>query len=68
MNNSDLPASTEEKWTAYIDGRLGAAEAAAFERENAGAVQDRTATARIANALRVHLPAPTLKNADFFNE
>lgn len=68
MNNSDLSASNEEKWIAYVDGRLGPEESAAFERDHSDAALEKAATARIAGALRFHLPAPTLKNPDFFNE
>ena len=68
MNNSDLPASPEEKWTAFIDGRLGTDEAAAFARENPDAFFEKTAATKIAAALRRHSPAPILRNADFFNE
>jgi hypothetical protein len=51
-----------------MDGRLSAEEAAAFERMNPEAPREKTEASRIAAALRVHLPAPRLKNADFFNE
>jgi len=68
MNNFDSPASPEEKWTAFLDGRLGAEDAAAFEREHPEAAAEKTAVAKIAGALRKHSPAPVLRNADFFNE
>lgn len=68
MNNSDLPASPEEKWTAFIDGRLGADEAAAFARENPDVAAEKVAATKIAQALRRHSPPPVLRNADFFNE
>ena len=68
MNNSDLPASPEEKWTAFVDGRLGTEEAAAFARENPDAAAEKTAATKIAEALRRHSPAPVLRNADFFND
>jgi anti-sigma factor RsiW len=67
MSNSELPSAMEEKWTAYLDGRLSAAEAAAFERENAGAAAEKIAAAKIGGALRAHLSAPALRNAEFFN-
>lgn len=68
MNNSDFPASPEEKWTAFIDGQLGAEAAAAFALENPDAVAEKVAATKIAEALRRHSPAPALRNADFFNE
>ena len=68
MNNSDSPASPDEKWTAFVDGRLGAEEAAAFAREHPEAAAEKAAAAKIAQALRRHSPAPVLRNADFFNE
>ena len=68
MNNSDSPASPEEKWTSFVDGRLGTEEAASFAREHPEAAAEKIATATIAQALRRHSPAPVLRNADFFNE
>lgn len=68
MNNSDLPTSPEEKWTAYLDGKLPAQEAAAFELEHPEAVAERALHSRIVGAVRRHSPAPALRNPDFFNE
>lgn len=68
MNNSNLPTSPEEKWTAFIDGRLSADEAAAFARDNPDAVAEKAAANKIAHALRRHSPSPLLRNGDFFNE
>ncbi|MEO6787612.1 MAG: hypothetical protein ABI318_15905 [Chthoniobacteraceae bacterium] len=67
MNNSEPPASPEEKWTAYLDGKLSAQESAAFEREHPDAVAERALHGRISRAVREHSPAPALRNADFFN-
>jgi anti-sigma factor RsiW len=68
MINSEIPSSPEEKWTAYLDGKLSLQDAAAFEREQPGAVAERALHARLANAVRRHSPSPKLRNADFFNE
>jgi hypothetical protein len=68
MTNSEPPASPEEKWTAYLDGRLSAQDAATFEREHPEALAEREMHARIISAVRLHSPAPKLRNADFFNE
>ena len=68
MNSSEPPSSPEEKLTAYLDGKLSAQEAAAFERENPGAVAERAMHVRIVRAVRQHSPAPELRNTDFFNE
>jgi len=68
MNNSEPPSSPEEMWTAYIDRKLSAQDAAAFERENPEAAAEREMHAQLATALRVHSVAPKLRNAEFFNE
>lgn len=68
MNNSEPPFSPEEKWTAYLDGKLSAPDAATFEREHPEAAAERAMHARIIAAVRRHSPAPALRNADFFNE
>ena len=68
MNNSEPPSSPEEKWTAYLDGKLSAQDAAAFERENPGAVAERLMHTQLTSALRLHSPVPRLRNAHFFNE
>ncbi len=68
MNNSEPLSSLEEKWTAYLDGKLPATEAAAFERENPEARAEREMHAQLMTAVRQHSPAPKLRNADFFNE
>lgn len=68
MNNSDIPSSPEEKWTAYLDGKLSTQDAAAFECEHPEAVGERALHARIVGAVRRHSPAPVLRNADFLNE
>lgn len=68
MNNSEPLSSPDEKWTAYLDGKLSAHEAAAFERENPEARAEREMNARLMNSVRRHSPAPKLRNADFFNE
>jgi anti-sigma factor RsiW len=68
MNSSDSPASVEEKWTAYLDGRMSAMDAAAFEMEHSGAPAEKALVATIARAIARCSPAPVLKNADLFNQ
>ena len=68
MTNSEPPSSPEEKWTAYLDGKLPPQDAAAFEREHPEAPAERAMHARLISAVRLHSPAPELRNADFFNE
>ena len=68
MTNSEPPSPPEEKWTAYLDGKLSAQDAAAFEREHPEAIAERELHARLVSAVRLHSPAPELRNADFFNE
>ena len=68
MNSSNPPDPIEEKWTAYLDGRLSAAEAAAFEREHSEAATEKVATVKIAQSLRRYSLAPVLRNCDFFNQ
>ena len=46
MNNSDTPIPNEDQWIAYLEGKLSAAEAAAFERENPDAAAERAAKQR----------------------
>jgi anti-sigma factor RsiW len=60
----------EEKFTAWVDGRLEGAELAAFEREletHPEALAEREAARELGDLLRAHLSAPPLRNADFFN-
>ncbi len=68
MTSSEPPLSPEEKWTAYLDGMLSPEDAAAFEREQPDAVAERELHTRLMGAVRLHSPAPKLRNADFFNE
>ena len=68
MTNSEPPSSPEEKWTAYLDGKLSTQDAAAFEHEHPEAIAERELHTRIISAVRLHSPAPKLRNADFFNE
>ncbi len=68
MNNSDAPLTPyEEKLTAYIDGRLDAAEVAAFEREHPEAIAEKAAASRMHEKLRIHGSAPVMRNGEFFN-
>jgi hypothetical protein len=67
MTNSEQPSSPEEKWTAYFDGKLSIQDAATFEREHPEAISECEMHARFVRAVRLHLPAPKLRNADFFN-
>jgi len=61
----------EEKFTAWVDGRLQGAELAAFESEleaHPGALAEKEAALEIGELLRAHHRAtPPLPNADFFN-
>lgn len=68
MNSSNTPDPMDEKWTAYIDGRLDAGEEAAFEREHPEAAAEKAATAKIRHALRRHSRPPALRNGEFFNQ
>ena len=68
MNNSNPPDPIEDKWTAYLDGRLDARGEAAFEREHPEAAAEKLATARIGQALRRHSRPPVLRNGEFFNQ
>jgi hypothetical protein len=58
----------EERYTAWIDGKLGDAEQAAFEREledRSAAEGDRAAALQLGSLLRQYSPA--LANPEFFN-
>jgi len=60
----------EEKFTAWIDGKLSGSELSRFEAEleqikNAGA--EKEAALQLGALLRENYKAPELKNADFFN-
>jgi len=68
MNNSEIPSAPEEKWTAYLDGKLTTADAAAFEREHFDAAAERERQSKIVRAVRTHSPSPALRNPDFLNE
>ncbi|MEO6741607.1 MAG: anti-sigma factor [Chthoniobacteraceae bacterium] len=68
MNNSEPPSSPEEKWTAYLDGKLSTQDCAAFEREHPEAIAELATHTQLIAAVRLHSPAPRLRNADFFNE
>jgi len=60
----------EEKFTAWVDGRLIGAELAAFERElesHPEALAEKEGAARLGDLLRANLSAPPLRNEDFFN-
>ena len=59
----------EERYTAWIDGKLGGAELAAFERElddRPAAESDRVAALKVGGLLRHH-SSTALANPDFFN-
>ena len=66
MNNSE-PALTEleEKLTAYLDGTLSPADAAAFEKENPDVVLERRQHERLRTVLSKE--APALSHGEFFN-
>ena len=67
MNNFEPLTPHEEKLTAYFDGCLSAAEAAAFEREHPEVLAEKASTARLGDVLRAHSVAPAMHHADFFN-
>jgi hypothetical protein len=61
----------EERFTAWVDGKLEGKELVAFEREleaRPEAGRDRVEALEIGKLLRENLVAPPLKNADFFND
>jgi anti-sigma factor RsiW len=66
MKTSDF----ETNFTAWLDGRLEASQAAAFEHamraRGFDPVAERAAHASVRTLLREHSPSPTLANADFF--
>jgi anti-sigma factor RsiW len=60
----------EEKFTAWVDGRLSGPELAAFERElesHPEALAEKEAALDLGNLLRANISAPPLRNPDFFN-
>ena len=60
----------EERFTAWVDGRLSGPELAAFERELADhpeAAADYEDAHKLGALLREHSVAPRLTNVDFFN-
>ncbi len=66
MNNSEPTLTqSQEKLTAYLDGTLSPADAAAFEKANPEALVERRQHERLQTILRKQ--APTLGHGDFFN-
>ena len=66
MNNSEPTLTqSEEKLTAYLDGTLSPADAAAFEKEHPDVVVERRQHERLRTVLRKD--APALSHGDFFN-
>jgi anti-sigma factor RsiW len=60
----------EERFTAWVDGRLTGSELAAFEREletHPEALAENEADIELGALLRANIAAPPLRNADFFN-
>src|SRR5256885_15970988 len=63
----------EEKFTAWVDGKLSGRELADFENEIAAmadaqsAHDDKLAAQKVGDLMRTYVHAPELKNADFFN-
>ncbi len=60
----------EERYTAWIDGKLSGPELEAFEREleeHPEAADDKSGVLKLGALLRSHGQAPVLANADFFN-
>jgi len=67
MTTSDF----EQKFTAWLDGRLNVADAEAFEREMKDRGFDpeteRDQSTRLGSLLRTHSTTPGMTNGDFFN-
>lgn len=66
-----MKPSSQNQYTAWIDGLLSPEESAQFEaafspEALATAQQDRIDVGELGNLLRTHLKAPAMKNADFF--
>jgi len=60
----------EERYTAWIDGKLDGAELEAFEKEleeHPDALADREDLLKLGSLLRTYGHAPELSNAEFFN-
>jgi anti-sigma factor RsiW len=60
----------EERFAAWLDGRLTGPELAAFERElesHPEALAETEADLELGALLRANITAPPLRNADFFN-
>ena len=58
----------EEKYTAWIDGKLSGEELAEFEKElGAEAQSDKVEAQKLTGLLRSYSGAPELRNAEFFN-
>lgn len=61
----------EERYTAWVDGKLSGPELARFERELADrseGVAGKAETQRLGELLRAHSAVPPLSNGDFFNQ
>jgi anti-sigma factor RsiW len=70
MNSSEplVPLTPyEERLTAYLDGRLPAEDALAFEREHPEVVAQKARQNQFAGTLRAHSTSPRLRNGEFFN-
>lgn len=66
MHNSEPTLTpTEEKLTAYLDGKLSPADAAAFEKAHPDVATERSRHAQLCSLLQTD--APDLKNGEFFN-
>ena len=60
----------EERFTAWVDGKLSGEELEAFERElpaRPGIAAEKEDCVKMGTLLRRHAAAPPLSNADFFN-
>ena len=60
----------EEKWTAWVDGKLAGKELADFEAsldDRSSADLERNEAKKLGGLLKEHLGARALQNADFFN-
>src|SRR5476651_486061 len=61
----------EEKFTAWVDGKLTGAELADFEREleaHPEALAEKEAALELGDLLRAHVVAPALRNEEFLNQ
>jgi hypothetical protein len=65
------PSDFEQKFTAWLDGKLDANDAGEFEREmkdrGLDPAAEREQATRLSSLLRTHSTPPDMSNGDFFN-